>query len=140
MNKLCIFCRIACGEIPCMLIDESEHLLAFLDVNPAFPGHTLIIPRQHWENMFQVNDVVGGELVAMMRRLGTAVMEAAGADGLNIIQNNGRSAWQSVNHVHWHLIPRKEGDGFEPWKQGIYDSHAQMKAMAEAIRMAMSRH
>ena len=67
------------------------------------------------------------------------VTEATGATGLNIIQNNGRSAWQTVDHLHWHLIPRREGDGFEPWKPGIYDSHTQMKTMAEKIRAAMAR-
>ncbi|WP_077071401.1 HIT family protein [Mailhella massiliensis] len=139
MKHACIFCRIAAGEIPCTVLDESEHLLAILDVNPAFPGHTLIIPRAHEENIFRADTSVGAELLDMMRRVGAAVTEATGATGLNIIQNNGRSAWQTVDHLHWHLIPRREGDGFEPWKPGIYDSHTQMKTMAEKIRAAMVR-
>ena len=130
----CLFCRIAEGTLPCAKIYETERLLGFLDLNPASPGHALIIPKKHMETIFAVDEPIGDELIRAVQAVGAAVMAETGAAGLNVIQNNGRAAWQTVDHVHWHLIPRFPGDGFEPWKQGAYGSPAEMAAMAAAIR------
>lgn len=134
MTDECLFCRIAEGTLPCAKVYETDRLLAFLDINPAFPGHTLIIPKRHAETLFTLDEPVGDELLLTMRCVGAAVMEATGAAGLNVIQNNGRAAWQQVDHVHWHLIPRFPDDGFAPWKQEAYGSPDAMRIMAETIR------
>ena len=134
MTDACLFCRIAEGSLPCAKVYETDRLLAFLDINPAFPGHNLIVPKRHAETLFTLDEPIGDELLLTMRCVGAAVMEATGAAGLNVIQNNGRAAWQQVDHVHWHLIPRFPDDGLAPWKQGAYGSLDAMRIMAEAIR------
>lgn len=139
MPDACIFCLITEGRLHCEKLYESEHLMAFLDIAPAFPGHALIVPKVHSRDIFSMQQPVGEELLEAMRLVGAAVMAAAGAEGLNIIQNNGRAAWQQVDHVHWHLIPRRDGDGFEPWKQGTYESGKAMADMAERIRARLCR-
>lgn len=134
----CIFCLIAQGKIPSSKIYETDSLYAFLDLNPVHKGHTLIIPKKHAENIFDLDPSLGGELVSFMKKVGRAVMETTGATGLNIYQNNGRSAGQEVDHLHWHLIPRFDGDGLKLWPQGKYDSMEEMNGLAEKIRARLS--
>lgn len=134
----CIFCLIAQGKIPSSKIYETNSLYAFLDLNPVHKGHTLIIPKKHAGNIFDLDPALGGELVSFMKKVGRAVMETTGATGLNIYQNNGRSAGQEVNHLHWHLIPRFDGDGLKLWPQGKYDSMEEMNGLAEKIRARLS--
>lgn len=106
----CIFCRIARGEIPCMKVYEDAAALAFLDISPLAEGHLLVIPKAHAERLDQMSaDEVAG-VTRHLPRLARAVMAATGAGDFNVLQNNGRSAQQSVGHVHFHIIPRREGD------------------------------
>ena len=108
----CIFCKIVRGEIPCTKIIENELALSFLDIGPINTGHALVIPKKHYPTLFEVSD---GDLAAcsvMARNVAAAVYKAVGASGLNFLQNNFRSAGQLVEHAHFHLIPRFEGDGF----------------------------
>jgi histidine triad (HIT) family protein len=106
----CIFCRIARGEIPSMKVFEDDVALAFLDISPLAEGHLLIIPKAHRERL---EDMTSEEVVAITRHLpgmARAVLAATGATAYNVLQNNGRAAQQSVSHVHFHIIPRREGD------------------------------
>ena len=114
----CIFCKIVHGEIPCTSVFESEELIAFLDISPVNKGHTLLVPKAHMETLFDMPDDIGQTLLAAMKQVGTAVMEATGAKGLNVVQNNYPAAGQQVPHVHWHLIPRFADDGHMAWPQG----------------------
>jgi histidine triad (HIT) family protein len=107
----CVFCNIASGQIPSLKVFEDETTFAFLDINPLAEGHLLVIPKKHYASL---PDMPADQIEALTRhfpRLMRAVMDAVGADGCNILQNNGRSAGQEVNHVHWHVIPRKADDG-----------------------------
>ena len=102
----CIFCKIARGDIPCTSVFEFEELIAFLDISPVNKGHTLLVPKAHMETLFDMPAGIGEMLFAAMKQVGSAVMKATGAEGLNVVQNNYSAAGQQVPHVHWHLIPR----------------------------------
>lgn len=113
----CIFCKIANGEIPSYTIYEDETFRVILDLNPASPGHMLILPKQHYENLYELPEETAAAAMVLAKRLAAAAREALHPDGLNIIQNNGAAAGQSVMHYHLHVIPRYKGVGsFEPWE------------------------
>ncbi len=133
----CIFCKILQGQIPSVKLFESDAFLVFLDINPLNKGHALIIPRQHMETVFSMEPSCGIELFSIICRVGQAIMQATGATGLNVLQNNYVDAGQAVPHVHWHLIPRVAGDGLLPWHPGTYSDSQEMAALAEKIRVAL---
>jgi histidine triad (HIT) family protein len=115
----CIFCKIAAGEIPSQTIYEDEDFRAILDLGPATKGHTLILPKEHAANLFELSDETAAKLTPLARKLGKQLVEKLGADGLNVIQNNGEVAGQTVMHYHLHLIPRYKDDGQHLlWKPG----------------------
>jgi len=109
----CIFCAIAKGEIRAKIVYDDAHFSAFLDINPANPGHILVIPKQHYEVLPQIPDELLGAYMKLLKILAAAVFEATQAQGVNIIQNNGAVAGQAVPHVHIHIIPRFENDGIK---------------------------
>lgn len=106
----CIFCKIAAGEIPCFKLYEDEHTLAFMDINPANPGHALAIPKAHSPNLLESPDETLAVTVATARKVARAVQMTVNPDGLNLVQANGPGAAQSVFHLHMHVIPRFTGD------------------------------
>lgn len=101
-----IFDRILAGEIPCHRVYEDEHVLAFLDIGPLSPGHTLVIPKERAAFLHQLSDESAAAIGRVLPRLARAVMAATGAEAYNILQNNGRTAHQVVMHVHFHIIPK----------------------------------
>lgn len=107
----CVFCKIISGQIPCLRVFEDDATLAFLDVGPLAEGHLLVVPKQHIERLdhMSVEDVVA--VTRHLPMLAQAVMKATGAAAFGILQNNGRESGQDVPHVHFHVIPRKAGDG-----------------------------
>ena len=107
----CIFCKIVAGDIPSLRVFENEHLVAFLDISPIAPGHTIVIPRGHYARLDDMPAEVARDLFASIPELSRAVRDGMGAEGLNLLVNNGRVAGQVVDHVHVHLIPRREADG-----------------------------
>ncbi len=107
----CIFCKIANGEIPSRTIYEDEKFRAILDLGPATKGHALILPKDHYEDLFAMPEELAAEAVKLAKRLAGVQKEKLHADGLNMVQNNGAAAGQTVRHFHIHLIPRYEGDG-----------------------------
>jgi histidine triad (HIT) family protein len=130
----CIFCKIVNGEIPSARLLETEHALAFLDVNPLNPGHTLLVPRSHHAVLADLPDDLAAHAGALLPRLCRAVKAATRAEGLNVLINSGRVAGQTVDHCHWHVIPRFSGDPIHwPWPQGKYhgDEMAQMRVRIE---------
>ncbi|MDR2893190.1 MAG: HIT family protein [Deltaproteobacteria bacterium] len=136
----CIFCRIIKGEIPCSKVYENEHVLAFLDLNPAAPGHTLVVPKKHAATLLELEPGTGDALLQAMRRIGHAQLQVAGAEGFNCLQNNFPASGQEVMHLHWHVIPRRAGDRLiDPWKQTKYASMDQMNAMAEKLGSTIGR-
>jgi histidine triad (HIT) family protein len=106
----CIFCKIVAGEIPCFKLYEDDATLAFMDVNPANPGHALAVAKGHWETLYAIPGDVAGKVVQTAQRVATAVNEALSPDGINLAQANGPGAAQSVPHFHIHVLPRREGD------------------------------
>ena len=115
----CIFCKIADGEIPSATIYEDEEFRAFLDLNPASRGHALIVPKEHFANLFEMDEEHLKKLIVLAQRIGKYMKEKLGCDGLNLVQNNGEAAGQTVFHFHLHLIPRYKDDGVGiTWKPG----------------------
>ena len=112
----CIFCKIVKGEIPCEKIWEDENFLAFLDAHPIVEGHTLVIPKEHFEKLIDVDGETSSKYIGALREVGRVLIEKYSSDGFNVVLNDGKSAGQVVGHVHFHLLPRKEGDG----KKGIF--------------------
>lgn len=102
----CIFCRIVAGEIPCHRVYEDEQVLAFLDVGPLSPGHTLVIPKAHYQTLDEMPGDLAGACMAVAPRLAKAVCDVTGAKAYNVLQNNGELAHQVVGHVHFHIIPK----------------------------------
>ncbi|QJB58371.1 HIT family protein [Pseudodesulfovibrio sp. zrk46] len=129
----CIFCKILAGEIPCAKIYESENCLAFLDIAPVNAGHALVLPKGHYPTLMDIPAELGCELTESLSKVGKAVMEATGADGLNLMQNNYEAAGQLVHHVHFHLIPRHSDDGLKLWPQTGYENPDEMGRLAETI-------
>ena len=107
----CLFCKIASGEIPSKKVYEDSHCLAFLDINPRNPGHTLVIPKKHYTTMTDMKEEEYGELFARARYVADGVQKGTKADGLSVVQSNGKAAGQVVTHVHVHLIPRYMSEG-----------------------------
>lgn len=117
----CVFCRIVANDIPSYKIYENEDVLAFLDIAPVNPGHALIIPKKHYINMEDIEEDILYKLMHVVKKVGKAVKDGLSVDGYNIILNNGKVAGQMVNHFHFHIIPRTEGDGHSLWAQGKYE-------------------
>ncbi len=114
----CIFCKIVNGEIPSAKVYEDEHVLAFLDISQVTKGHTLVIPKVHKENLYELTPEMAKHIFSVIPKLANALKETYQPVGLNLVNNNGEKAGQSVFHFHAHLIPRYgEGDGFGAvWK------------------------
>ena len=113
----CIFCAIVAGNIPAAAVYEDEHVLAFMDIAPANPGHLLIIPKRHYRNIFDMPTEVGSKIMQVAIPLARAIRTALEPDGLNLFQSNEAAGFQTVFHFHLHLIPRWEGDPLRlPWR------------------------
>ncbi len=104
-----IFAKIIRGEIPCHKVYEDEHVFAFLDINPVSPGHCLVLPKEEAATLDQLSEASAAALGRALPKICRAVMAVTGADGYNILQNNGEAAYQVVQHVHFHVIPKYEG-------------------------------
>jgi histidine triad (HIT) family protein len=128
-----IFTKILAGEIPCHKVYEDEHVLAFLDINPLSPGHTLVIPKEPAETLDQLSDAAAAAIGRVLPRLCRAVMAATGTEAYNVLQNNGPSAHQAVFHVHVHIIPKLlDGAGLGiGWKTTKLDADAAKKLAAD---------
>jgi histidine triad (HIT) family protein len=106
----CIFCKIVAGEVPAEKIDEDEHTLAFMDINPWTRGHALVIPKEHHRNLYDVDPEVLSQTVTAAQRLALRMRDALGCDGVNLLNSCEKAAWQTVFHLHVHVIPRFEDD------------------------------
>lgn len=107
----CIFCKIAGGEIPSATLYEDDDFRVILDLGPASKGHALILPKEHYANLYEIPDELAAKAMKLAKKMASAMTKALGCDGFNLVQNNGEVAGQTVFHFHMHLIPRYEGDG-----------------------------
>ena len=129
----CLFCRIVAGEIPAAKVREDDEVVAFLDIHPVNFGHVLIVPKPHHARLADLPDDLAAAAARWVPRLSRAILAATGAPGLHLIVNNGSAAGQTVDHVHWHLIPRFEGDAVRwPWPHLSY-AEAALGAMRDRI-------
>lgn len=118
-NENCIFCKIIGGEILSVKLYEDEDFVIVLDVGPASLGHALILPKEHYANVFEMPEELLAKCVSLAKVWGEKLVKALNADGLNLVQNNGTAAGQTVFHYHLHMIPRYDGDTVgELWTPG----------------------
>ena len=107
----CIFCKIANGEIPSKTLYEDEDFRVILDLGPATKGHALMLPKNHFANLYELSDETAAKVLPLAKKVATQMTEKLGCDGFNLVQNNGETAGQTVFHFHLHMIPRYENDG-----------------------------
>lgn len=136
----CVFCRIAAGELPADVVYEDDRVIAFLDIHPLNPGHTLVIPKVHLERLSDLPDELSGALLSAARKVAQAALTALGAAGVNLVVNDGRAAGQAIPHLHLHVVPRFPGDGggslhsLLPGKRGL-----DLPGIAERLRIGISQ-
>ena len=133
MKNDCIFCAIAEGEIPSFKVYEDELVLAYLDINPFSKGHTLVIPKRHSQGLLDTDDATLAAIIARVKKVAAHITAKLGCDGFNVLQNNGEAAGQTVRHVHFHIVPRWQGDPLV-FANAKGDMDA-LKALAEQIRL-----
>lgn len=119
----CIFCKIVDGKIPSFTVYEDDNYKAMMDINPANLGHILVIPKNHHENIFDIEENTLCALFRVVKKVSCVLKSVLNCDGINIVQNNKEAAGQTVNHFHVHVIPRYKGDGLNlSWRAKAYDS------------------
>jgi len=130
----CIFCKIAAGEIPSRTIYEDKDFRAILDIAPASKGHAIILPKNHADNLYELSDEDASKIFIVAKKVARAMKEAFHCKGLNILQNNGELAGQTVFHLHVHVLPRYADDNVRfSWKHG-QPTEEELDSLAESIR------
>ena len=133
----CIFCKIANGEIPSTTIYENDEFRVFFDISPASKGHCLIVPKNHYSDIFEIDPEVAGRLFSLAANVAKSLKKELNCEGMNIVQNNGTIAGQTVFHFHLHLIPRYSGDtvkiGWEPGEADVEELQELAKAVGKNI-------
>ena len=135
MKDDCIFCKLANGIFETNVIYEDDDFTAILDAGPASRGHALILPKEHYANIYELDEEIAGKAFKLAKKLATHMTDKLSCDGFNIVQNNGEAAGQTVFHFHMHLIPRYKDDGaMIQWKPGKPDAE-DMKALCAELKM-----
>lgn len=118
-DENCIFCKIAAGDIPSATLYEDDDFKVILDIEPASKGHALIIPKEHYANLYELSDELAAKALVLAKKMITKLTDILGCDGYNVLQNNGPAAGQTVFHFHMHLVPRYKDDTVQiGWKLG----------------------
>lgn len=136
MKEDCIFCKIAAGEISSQTIFEDEEFRVILDISPAAKGHALIIPKEHYANIYELPEELAAKVMILAKRLASHMTDILNCDGFNVVQNNGEVAGQTVFHFHMHLIPRYKNDGNQDklcWNH-LELSQEEMKEICQQLR------
>ena len=120
MTNNCVFCKIAQGKLPSRKVYENRHILAFLTIEPISRGHLLIIPKKHFENIYDISESDLKEIIVAAKKIAGALKTSLGATGINILHASGKDAQQSVFHFHIHIVPRYEDDGLDTWPKTNY--------------------
>ena len=135
----CVFCAMVAGKIPVTRIYEDDVVLAFLDIGPLSDGHTLVIPKEHCVKFHECKPELLAQVASRLGKIAAAVASAMNADGYNVLCNAGRAAGQVVDHLHFHVIPRRSGDGvFTEWPAYRYEKD-QIEEIASKIRTKLTR-
>ncbi len=134
MDDNCIFCKLANHVFPTNLIFEDDDFSVILDNGPATKGHALILPKEHFANLYEIPEELAGKAFILAKRLASRMTDTLNCDGFNLVQNNGETAGQTVFHFHIHLIPRYRNDGQKiGWKPGS-PSEKELQSLAEELR------
>lgn len=133
----CIFCKIAAGEIPSATVYEDNDFKVILDISPAAKGHVIIIPKKHGDDIFQLSNEDASKVFVLAKNIGKALMDELKCDGLNILQNNGEAAGQTVFHFHMHLIPRFKDDNVTITWSSMKYLNGEMDVLVKAIKERM---
>lgn len=134
--KDCIFCRIVSGEIPANIIYQDDDIVAFLDIKPVNPGHTLIIPKKHFGDFLETPEEILSMMTSVVKKIGQKIFDFKLGQGVNITNNIKSAAGQAVNHVHMHVIPRLENDGYELWHGREY-APGEAEKVAEKLKIEL---
>ena len=135
----CIFCKITKGELPSFKIYEDENVFALLDIHPVNAGHTLVIPKHHSTNIFDIPPADWTAITETVRKLAAIIEKSVKADGINLSMNNREHAGQVVDHAHVHIVPRFKGDGFKLWAQRNYLEN-EAKSVQEKILASLANN
>ena len=134
----CVFCKIVRGELPANKIYDDNDAVAFMDIGPIVKGHLLVVPKAHYAHLLETPAEVLAKLIVIVQKIAAAQKKALQADGVNIVQSNGRAAGQVVDHIHFHVIPRFASDGHHwNWKPRQYADNAEMRAFGDKIKEAI---
>ena len=134
MPEDCIFCKIVAGDLPAEVVDQDDHTVSLMDINPWTRGHALVIPRNHSRNLLEIGDDDLAHVASAAKRLAHRMKEAYGAEGINLLNSCGEAAWQTVFHFHIHVIPRFAGDPLQlPWVPGPGDAD-EIRRAGEELR------
>jgi histidine triad (HIT) family protein len=133
-NEDCIFCKIVAREIPALIIDEDDDVLAFMDIAPATRGHALVIPKKHASDLWEIEPDQLAAVAKAAQRVASRMRDRLAPDGVNLLNSNGPAAWQTVFHFHVHAIPRYVGDPLRlPWTPAPGDME-EIAAVAAELR------
>jgi len=132
----CIFCKIISGELPCNKIYEDEEILAFLDINPIAKGHTLVIPKKHCLDIFDIDDDSVEKVARVCKNISVAMQKGIGAEGINILHASKKVAQQTVFHFHMHVVPRFSDDSIKAFPKPAY-SYDDASKIAEMISQVL---
>lgn len=135
----CLFCKIVSGEVPSARVYEDEHSVAFLDIQPNNPGHTLLVPKAHARNILDMDTAAICTLIPALKKLSHAIKNAVYADGLNVAMNIEPAAGQIIFHAHIHIIPRFSSDGHRHFEKRPYKSAEEMNEVAQKIKNIVTR-
>lgn len=133
----CLFCKIIERKIPSNIVYEDDSVIAFLDIYPNNPGHTLVVPKKHFEDLLETPDEVIAKTLKVIKFLGGKIMKAVNADGFNIGVNTKPAAGQVIFHTHFHIIPRFNDDGLKHWAQKQI-SEVEMQRIKDAIKAKLA--
>lgn len=135
-DENCIFCKILNGEIPSRTVYEDEDFKVFMDIEPATKGHCLVVPKEHYANLYEMPDELAQKVLPLCKKVASHIKDVLGCDGLNLVQNNGRTANQTVDHFHMHLIPRyADGVSSDVTWQHCEITPTEMDEILEKIKM-----
>ncbi len=129
----CIFCKMVSGEISCFELYNDNVVKAFLDINPVSDGHLLVVPKKHYENIFVIPNEILAKINQVCKKMALLCKEKLEATGVNILNASGKSAQQSVFHLHFHVVPRYDNDGLDLWFHGKSKSLAEVKDIQQKL-------
>lgn len=131
---MCIFCKIVNQEIPAKVMAEDDRVLAFLDIKPVNPGHTLIIPKKHYSTIEEISEEDLTAVILMLKKVAKKIKDNLNYSGYNINLNNDPVAGQEIPHLHFHVIPRKSDDGLKLWPQKEYQGNQAEQILKKLIK------